>query len=72
MQVWLAFMNFLLNPVPRHPHFSCESDGKAALVLAMRRGSADLAPVIINIGIRWREVIIFAPRLLYPRGNIAR
>jgi len=54
MQVWLAFMNFLLNPATIHPYLSCESDGKAVLLLAVKRGSAGLAPVILNIGIRWR------------------
>jgi hypothetical protein len=54
MQVWLAFMNFLLNPAPRNPHLSCESDDKADLLLAVKRGSAGLAPIILNIGIRWR------------------
>ena len=61
MQGWLAFMNFVFNSVPRHPHFYCGSDGKAVLVLAMKRGSAGLAPIILNFGISWRWVFRFAP-----------
>jgi hypothetical protein len=32
-------------------------------------GSGDLAPRILDLGTRWRWVVSFTPRPLYPQGN---
>ena len=43
--------------------------GKAVLIHAMKTymGSTGTAPLILNLGSRWRWVVIFMLRLLYPR-----
>jgi hypothetical protein len=35
-------------------------------------GSGGIAPRILNLGIRWRRVVSFIPRPLYPQGKISR
>jgi hypothetical protein len=32
-------------------------------------GSGDIAPRIFDLGTRWRRVVSFTPRPLYPHGN---
>jgi len=32
-------------------------------------GSGGIVPRILNLGARWRRVVSFAPRPLYPRGR---
>jgi len=34
--------------------------------------SGDVAPLILNLGTRWRIVVSFTPRPLYSRGEIPR
>jgi hypothetical protein len=33
------------------------------------RGSRGIAPLILDLGIRWRWVVNFMPRPLYPQGK---
>jgi hypothetical protein len=33
-------------------------------------GNESIAPRILDLGTRWRWVVSFTPRLLYPRGKI--
>jgi hypothetical protein len=33
-------------------------------------GSGGIAPLILDLGTRWRWVVSFTPRLLYPQGKI--
>jgi hypothetical protein len=32
-------------------------------------GSGDIAPRILDLGTRWKRVVSFTPRPLYPQGN---
>jgi hypothetical protein len=35
-------------------------------------GSGSMDPSILDLGTRWRWVVSFTPRPLYPQGNIPR
>jgi len=51
-----------------------EDKGNACPLNAMKvhGGSRGIAPLILNLGTRWRQVVNFAPRHLYPLGNNPR
>jgi hypothetical protein len=40
--------------------------------MKMYRGSRGIAPRILNLGPRWRRVVSFTPRPLYPQGKSPR
>jgi hypothetical protein len=53
----------VLNEVPRHEHVSIASRRKDVL------GSGVIALRIFNFAARWRGVVSFTPRSLYPQGK---
>ena len=49
-----------------------EGRGKAILNYAMQaHWNRGIAPLILNLGTRWRRVVNFTPRPLYPRETDA-
>jgi hypothetical protein len=54
----------LLNKVSRHEYVSPAS---LSMKPGRRMGSGSIAPRIPNIGTRWKWVVYFTPRPLYPR-----
>jgi hypothetical protein len=46
-----------------------ETKGKGKVVMRTYWGSGGIAPRILDLGIRWRWVVSFTPRPLYPQGK---
>ena len=51
----------------RHTSVPFPNDDFTVHFIKADRGSRGLAPLILNLGTRWRRMVNFTPRLLYPR-----